>query len=239
MPSEPDKPQAALACLPQAPISSLTGRPDPPRRRIWVVVANQRSAALVRFALQTFCAVAPGQNAFTDLVGRAQRAYADAREMHIAAKANVVETLVSPRYQDRSGVANRGSGPLEIRPGCFETRWPRTKSAPRLARNALIEWLGEDLSPMQEQRVRLAVSELVTNAVTHGTGVVTMRADLDQHRLRVEVIDQGPAFGGQAAQIRREHLSQLGLAIVEAITSRWGIGEGGTCVWFELERTDP
>jgi anti-sigma regulatory factor (Ser/Thr protein kinase) len=46
----------------------------------------------------------------------------------------------------------------------------------------------------QVDRARLLVSELVSNAVLHGRGIITLRAKLDHDRLLVEVIDEGSGF---------------------------------------------
>ncbi len=83
------------------------------------------------------------------------------------------------------------------------------------------------------------VSELVTNAVRHGTGRIMLRADLDEDRMLVEVIDEG---GGLERAIREhdfEAVEGFGLRIVDAESSRWGAHEGTTHVWFELERRGP
>lgn len=122
------------------------------------------------------------------------------------------------------------------RGGVFEKLLPRAITAPRLARHALAEWVGADLSRWELQRAKLAVSELVTNAVTHGEGGAVLRAALDHRRLRVEVIDQGSGFVHQVDRVHLEQTSGYGLAIVDEVTSRWGACEGTTRVWFELDR---
>lgn len=83
----------------------------------------------------------------------------------------------------------------------------------------------------------LAVSELVTNAVTHGCGAVQVRLSMRRATLRVEVEDEGP---GPPEAERRPHrpdrVGGHGLHIVEQLASRWGTlrpGRGGSVVWFE------
>jgi anti-sigma regulatory factor (Ser/Thr protein kinase) len=88
-------------------------------------------------------------------------------------------------------------------------------------------------------RAKLLVSELVNNAVLHGQGAITLRADLNDNRLHVEVIDEGSGFERELRQSDHEHLGGRGLSIVEAESSRWGLHEGTTHVWFELERPGP
>ncbi len=91
------------------------------------------------------------------------------------------------------------------------------------------------------ETVELLVSEVVTNAVGHaGTGgeMVLMQK---QGSLRVEVSDSG---GGNVAprNARPEDVTGRGMAIVEALASRWGVvddaqgsGRRAKTVWFEIE----
>ena len=71
---------------------------------------------------------------------------------------------------------------------------PPDVDAPRAARRIVREWLHEDLSGEKLESAQLLVSELVTNAVVHGRGQVVLRAELDDDRLLVEVIDDGDGF---------------------------------------------
>jgi anti-sigma regulatory factor (Ser/Thr protein kinase) len=91
----------------------------------------------------------------------------------------------------------------------------------------------------QLDRAKLLVSELVNNALLHGRGTITLKAALDEDRLLVEVIDQGSGF---ERVVRKQDLDKLGgwgLNVVEAESDRWGIHEGTTHVWFEIERPGP
>jgi anti-sigma regulatory factor (Ser/Thr protein kinase) len=121
----------------------------------------------------------------------------------------------------------------------FVAQIPRGAAAPLLARRQLAGWLGDALDQDQLASAKLLTTELITNAVLHGRGRIVLRADLNQDRLLVEVIDEGSGF---EHQIRREDFSQLGgwgLSIVDQEASRWGVHEGTTHVWFELERPGP
>ncbi|MEO6859231.1 MAG: hypothetical protein ABI323_11720 [Solirubrobacteraceae bacterium] len=51
----------------------------------------------------------------------------------------------------------------------------------------------------------------------------------------IEVIDEGSGF----ELVLGQHDLNLGLHVVEAAASRWGVHEGTTRVWFELERPGP
>jgi len=69
---------------------------------------------------------------------------------------------------------------------------------PGMARRLLADWLAPAFAEGTVAKARLMVSELVTNAVRHGHGTITLRADLCQDRLRVEVADEGPGFQREA-----------------------------------------
>jgi anti-sigma regulatory factor (Ser/Thr protein kinase) len=90
------------------------------------------------------------------------------------------------------------------------------------------------LSPQRRADAALMVSELVTNALVHGTGTMTLRIDRKPDGVRVEVADEGlvsidpsPTPGAHGG---------WGLRIVEELADDWGIAEGSTKVWFRLAR---
>jgi anti-sigma regulatory factor (Ser/Thr protein kinase) len=113
---------------------------------------------------------------------------------------------------------------------------PRAPEAPGIARRQLARSFGDALKADQLQTVRLLTSELVTNALLHGAGSITLRASLDDHRLLVEVIDEGDGLDPTGAPRRdADYVGGYGLHIVDSEASRWGIGRGTTHVWFELE----
>lgn len=121
----------------------------------------------------------------------------------------------------------------------FEQDLPRMRGAPALARRSLSRWLAEDVERDQLRTAELLVSELVTNAVMHGRGKITLRAQIDEDRVLVEVIDEGGGFERTLRHGDFDAVGGRGLAIVDAEASRWGIHEGTTHVWFELERPGP
>jgi anti-sigma regulatory factor (Ser/Thr protein kinase) len=123
--------------------------------------------------------------------------------------------------------------------GDFEIDLPRASDAPWIARHSMADWLGGALHGEQLQTAKLLTSELVTNAVLHGRGRIVLRARLDEDRLLVEVLDEGKGFEHEARRRSFEDLDGRGLLIVDAEASRWGIQEGTTHVWFELERPGP
>jgi anti-sigma regulatory factor (Ser/Thr protein kinase) len=116
--------------------------------------------------------------------------------------------------------------------------------AVRRARRALETF--EELQA-DEQRafdVRLLVSELVGNAVTHGAADgaserVELVASLHRHRLHVEVSDGGAGFilGDRSAPPGPEATSGRGLFLLRTLADRYGVGDeqGGGHVWFEVD----
>jgi anti-sigma regulatory factor (Ser/Thr protein kinase) len=120
-----------------------------------------------------------------------------------------------------------------------EVELSRDLESPRAARRLIAERFGSRLGPDELEKATLLTSELVTNAVRHGKGKITLRADLDDDRMLVEVIDEG---GGLERAIRErdfESVGGWGLRLVDSASSRWGAHEGTTHVWFELERPGP
>lgn len=86
------------------------------------------------------------------------------------------------------------------------------------------------------QHAKLLLSELVTNAVIHGVGQIRLRADLNEDRLLVEVSDEGTGFEHEVRQAPLDQLGGRGLWIVDALSTKWGLHEGTTHVWFEIAR---
>jgi anti-sigma regulatory factor (Ser/Thr protein kinase) len=121
----------------------------------------------------------------------------------------------------------------------FEVELPRDPRSPSRARRLIDELGASVLDRGERDRAKVIVSELVTNAVLHGRGVISLRASLDRDRLLVEVIDEGSGFERVVRERTFEDLHGRGLDIVDAEASRWGLYEGTTHVWFEIERSGP
>ena len=112
----------------------------------------------------------------------------------------------------------------------------RAPEAPGLARRRLTRSFGDALDERQLRTATLLTSELVTNALLHGEGAITLLASLDADRLLVEVIDEGRAIPTPRTEHGPDSIGGYGLMIVESEASRWGTQTGTTHVWFELER---
>jgi len=105
-----------------------------------------------------------------------------------------------------------------------------------MARRRLARSFGEALDEDQLRTAALLTSELVTNALLHGEGSITLRANLDEVRLLVEVIDEGHGLHPAERRRDRHRVGGYGLRIVDREASHWGTREGTTHVWFELAR---
>ena len=112
----------------------------------------------------------------------------------------------------------------------------RASLAPAAARRVLRRLCADRVEEHLLVDAELLVSELVTNAVRHGEGAISLCATVDEDRLLVEVIDEGPGFAHDLRHHDFGDVGGWGLDIVDDVSSRWGVHEGTTHVWFELER---
>jgi anti-sigma regulatory factor (Ser/Thr protein kinase) len=108
---------------------------------------------------------------------------------------------------------------------------PRSSGAPAEARR-MVDALG--LDPGTAEAVRLAVSELVSNAVMHGTGRIAVGLGVDADGVHVTVTDSGVGFtpSGEPVMPPPDAHGGRGLALVAMVSARWGVIPGDpTEVW--------
>jgi anti-sigma regulatory factor (Ser/Thr protein kinase) len=115
---------------------------------------------------------------------------------------------------------------------------PRDRTAPAEARRAVERFGAAHLDPAVVPDVKLLVSELISNSVKYGgEGQVTLILHSeDPHHVHVEVVDQGVGFVPAARDRPKTEPGGWGLHMVETLTQRWGVHEGSTHVWFEIDR---
>jgi anti-sigma regulatory factor (Ser/Thr protein kinase) len=111
------------------------------------------------------------------------------------------------------------------------TSLPRSPDSIRVARR-LVGIHATMLEARQREDAMLMVSELVSNALMHGSGSISLWIDDAADGLHVEVSDQGnvtlapsPMPGAHGG---------WGLRIVDQLADDWGVREGSTKVWFRL-----
>jgi two-component sensor histidine kinase len=109
--------------------------------------------------------------------------------------------------------------------------------APAQARRVVREIIGSLVPVDVAHTAELLVSELVTNAITHGTGTVRLVIDCANHCLSVTVSDDEPA-GPELQPERLMADGGRGLRMIESLASAWGVkpheGGPGKDVWFRL-----
>lgn len=90
--------------------------------------------------------------------------------------------------------------------------------------------------------VLLVASELVTNAVRHGNGDVELRVDVEDDKVRLEVLDDGHVKVSAPRRVPSPTaVGGRGLHLVREVSKRWGSGfdsSGRTLVWAEMPASD-
>ena len=118
----------------------------------------------------------------------------------------------------------------------LSTTLPRSPDSVGVARRLVRAHAGM-LDAQRREDAVLMVSELVTNALTHGVGTISLQIDAAPDTLRVEVSDEGnvklapsPTPGAHGG---------WGLRIVDRFADDWGVREGSTKVWFRIGPAPP
>jgi anti-sigma regulatory factor (Ser/Thr protein kinase) len=110
---------------------------------------------------------------------------------------------------------------------------PRSFEAAGLARAAIAPFAG----PLDSERradFNLLVSELVNNAVVHGSGKIELQVERRGDAIWAQVSDEGPGFDAALEAIKHPRTGGWGLHLLNALAVRWGMAEGSTRVWFEV-----
>jgi anti-sigma regulatory factor (Ser/Thr protein kinase) len=83
--------------------------------------------------------------------------------------------------------------------------------------------------------LELVVSELVNNALLHGSGEIRLALQLDGDRVSGHVVDAGKGFSTTRLERRVDETGGFGLGIAGRLSSRWGVRDGASHVWFEMD----
>ncbi|MGN6609797.1 MAG: ATP-binding protein [Jatrophihabitans sp.] len=88
---------------------------------------------------------------------------------------------------------------------------------------------------------QLVVSELITNVLQHAPSADSLELEVSStaESLRIGLAD-GSSIKPVVRELTDDQPSGRGMAIVEALASRWGVEEraGGKRVWVELDLAD-
>ena len=113
---------------------------------------------------------------------------------------------------------------------------PRGPTAPARARRIVDRLLrGRQLPELSMEKALLVSSELVSNAYLHGAGEIELRLSLFEDRLRVEVVDEGREQAPGVRERPADETGGWGLRIVDQLALQWGVFEGTTHVWADLD----
>jgi anti-anti-sigma factor len=140
----------------------------------------------------------------------------------------VRDALDAAKHAPTRGVRVGGPQPSrEASSGGTTLRLVRAPDSAGAARAAVRELLrGRGLGNDSVDRSALLVSELVTNAVEHGSGQIAVAVDLSQHDIHIEVCDDGAPF---------DPVPGLGMRIIERFSTAWGVSTGPTTVWCDTQ----
>jgi anti-sigma regulatory factor (Ser/Thr protein kinase) len=112
-----------------------------------------------------------------------------------------------------------------------------TGVAPAHARRTVRQTIGTLVSDDVAHTAELLVSELVTNAITHGSGMVVVSVECAGNSVCVTVSDDDPT----EPRLQPEEpmaLGGRGLRMIESLASAWGVRHRldtpGKEVWFRL-----
>jgi anti-sigma regulatory factor (Ser/Thr protein kinase) len=119
-----------------------------------------------------------------------------------------------------------------------------TQKAPGAAREAVRTWLVDRYDQETADTATLLVSELVTNAVVHGTGPApSLTVDLVANGvLHVAVRDSSRHLPQRHPEVpAAEQTGGRGLFLIESFATAWGWEplRSGKRVWFEIECASP
>jgi anti-sigma regulatory factor (Ser/Thr protein kinase) len=109
-------------------------------------------------------------------------------------------------------------------------------AAPAQARQVLAQFLQAIDQPSLVPDAGIVASELMTNAIEHGNGAVELRISWQAGLLRIEVSDQAGSENPRLRQADDDDFGGRGLALVHALSDRWGWlpNAAGKTVWAEL-----
>ena len=115
------------------------------------------------------------------------------------------------------------------------TTLPASVSTPAAARAVVRDALERGSADVRMDDVALVVSELVTNAVLHGDGDITLDVVVEPAAVHISVEDAGSGVA-EAVDATGDAESGRGLMLVSKIAAHWGVrpARGGKVVWADV-----
>jgi anti-sigma regulatory factor (Ser/Thr protein kinase) len=122
----------------------------------------------------------------------------------------------------------------------MEYRLPFDIASISSARRLATDFAEDRLSDMKLDDLALMVSEVVANAVRHGSpeadGNIGLRLEGDQDALRVIVTDGAEDCAFDPGSVEDATNGHFGLLLVDRLADRWGLSlDGKTAVWLEVD----
>jgi DNA-binding NarL/FixJ family response regulator len=129
------------------------------------------------------------------------------------------------------------AGMLHLVEAVLDRELPPEPLSASQARDAVTSALIADVNDATLDTLVLLTSELVTNVVTHARSNCHLGVELFPDMVRVSVTD-GSGQPLEVRQVGEEAESGRGLALVEMLSSNWGVVNRpvGKTVWFEVPR---
>ena len=130
-----------------------------------------------------------------------------------------------------SGIAVASSGSAHV----LTVDLPADASGATRARELARQQLAGSQSPEVLDTVTLVVTELVTNAVLHAQTDLRLMIETRHGRVRIAFEDHAPSLP-QRVDAEPDALTGRGLALVEHLSSSWGVdaSASGKVVWSEI-----
>jgi anti-sigma regulatory factor (Ser/Thr protein kinase) len=114
-----------------------------------------------------------------------------------------------------------------------------TLAAPAQARRVVRAALGAMLAVETTDLAELLTSELVTNAIRHGSGQVLLTVNCRDGVLAISVSDDGPTMPFVQPDEELLALGGRGVRMVQRLAREWGVtprvAGSGKVVWFRLQ----
>ena len=111
---------------------------------------------------------------------------------------------------------------------------PPAPTAGRVARAAVRDHFTDVVHRDIVADLELVISELVANSVEHGRGTIQLSVEHSIAAVHGSVTDDGDGFAYTPSDLTGQALRGRGLALVDALVTRWGIRHGSTQVWFDI-----